>query len=171
MNIAKALAKEFPFMRAKPENNKPTGNLGKRYIADLYTAFGCECGPGWHELLRSLCKEIAQAYEDKGLEPDIEIDQIKEKYGTLSFSYYSSIELRDIVDKYEELSETTCENCGKPGQLYTEDEDWFKVRCDVCYEEENRPKHKHAKHLAEHLKALSKLARHGSTWADDKIVG
>ena len=169
MNIAKALAVEFSFMRAKPEINKPAGNLDDMYISDLYTAFGCECGPGWYELLRSLCKEIVQAYAEKGLEPDIEIHQIKEKYGTLRFYYGSSIDLYEIVSKYEDLSETTCENCGKPGQLYKEY--WFKVRCDECYEEENRPKQKRVHPLIEHQKeyqkAFSNLAQNGSTWAED----
>ena len=132
VDMADRLAKDFPFMRAEADANK----AGR--INDLYATFGCECGDGWYKLLHDLCTEITQAYIEQGLEPDVKIGQIKEKYGTLRFYYSSSINLDAIVDKYEELSAITCESCGQPGHLFNNG--WCKVRCDSCYEEEQKPR-------------------------------
>lgn len=79
--LQKKLADEYPFMRRKPLKNP-------NYIDDLYSAFGISAGDGWYQLLWDLCSEITEAYKEAGKEPDIQIDQIKEKYGTLRF-YYS----------------------------------------------------------------------------------
>ena len=122
------LAEDFPFMRRRPENNKKAG-----YIADLYAAFGCECDDGWYLLLHNLCTEITQAYAEQGAEPDIEVTQIKEKYGGLRFYACAPPEIYDIIDKYEAISEETCERCGQPGTMRINN-DWYLVRCDTCYE-------------------------------------
>ena len=83
---------------------------------ELRTAFPfmnkcCECGDGWFQLLYDLCQEITNRYEKDNKEVDIEVGQVKEKFGTLCFYYYhkdidtDSEELRkdieQIVRKYE----------------------------------------------------------------------
>ena len=171
MNIAIALAKEFPFMRAKPENNIATGRADDLIIKDLFTAFGCQCGQGWYEMLRSMCKEIEDAYKEKNKTPDIEIHQIKEKYGTLRVYYASSINIRYIINKYEKLSETTCEECGQPGIMH-DDNGWFFVRCSDCFEGKNSREVNARPHplLDEQvglIKQLSNLTKTGSSWAEE----
>ena len=135
MNIAKALAAEFSFIRAK---------------------LRCECGSGWHELLRDMCKEIEEAYKEKNLAPDIEIYQISEKYGTLCVDYWPSTNIDKIIEKYEELSEFTCEKCGQPGIMrekkYKFGESWFSVRSDDCFDTER-------KYLINRTKKLLKTCR------------
>jgi len=116
--LEKMLEDEFPFMRRAP---------------------GCDCGNGWFELLRGFCADIAMAYKKRGFEPDIDILQIKEKFGQLRF-YYSagferdggklSKELDRIVRKWEKESLTVCELCGAKGSLRTVG--WYQVRCDEC---------------------------------------
>jgi len=89
--------------------------------------WGFDTGDGWLDLLDKLSAEL-QAYADKhGVE--IRAEQVKEKYGTLRFYVDDTTdEVQAIIDKYEILSETTCEVCGEAGKLYTDG--WYSVRCD-----------------------------------------
>lgn len=79
-------------------------------------AFGIQCGDGWYELIRSLCKEI-QEYSERTGEQVVAI-QVKEKFGGLRVytSDYSD-ELRAILSKYERQSFSVCEVTGEPGVL------------------------------------------------------
>jgi hypothetical protein len=53
LELEEKLAKDFPFMRRNEDNNK-------EMIDDLYSAFGCECGDGWYQLLYDLCGELTE---------------------------------------------------------------------------------------------------------------
>ena len=114
------------------------------FVSDLYSAFGCECGDGWYQVLYDLCANITDAYTQAGLQPDIIIDQIKEKYGSLRFCYHhesadgasTPVEIRKavsrIVEKAEDRSTHICEKCGKSGRLRPE-LPWIQTFCDSCY--------------------------------------
>lgn len=142
--------------------------------------FGCECGDGWYKILdylfgyltdlmeRKLVVDYVKTYKDqhrdkkdfyekycsyKFLPPQITLDQVKEKYGTLRVYYHTNFE--DISDevwanldlekfysamkKYDEQidnaiayaeyqSSVTCEETGKEGRLYTKG--WYRVLSD-----------------------------------------
>ena len=79
------LAEEFPFMQQKKtlQEQKTEGR-----ISDLYSAFGCEVGDGWYELLHDMCSEIMEAYQKAGEPVNLVVDQVKEKFGTLRFYYH-----------------------------------------------------------------------------------
>ena len=139
MNLAEKLARDFSFMRARPENNKGS------YICDLYSAFGCECGEGWYQLLHNLCRELLTLFDKNNVDAEqFRVLQVKEKFGALRFYYSVSLlpedlhtEIRRIINKYENISKTTCERCGQPGKLMGDH--WISVRCDACREEQNKP--------------------------------
>lgn len=143
------LAEAFPFMRIK-------GQESKERINDLYSAFGCECGDGWYDVIYGLCAEITDTYEKLGAPLDIAVDQIKEKYGKLCFYYHhegeserNSIdypggvihfspignelrhEIAAAVVKWEDKSAQVCEKCGKAGVL-RKDLSWISTLCDDC---------------------------------------
>ncbi len=157
------LAEKFPFMQQKPtlEEQKQNG-----HITNLYTAFGCEFGDGWFQLMCDMCQEITNAYENAGVEIDIIPAQAKEKFGTLRFYYdikgqeqaihafdflgQGSLrftdkstplykEISNIVRKYETKSATICEKCGKAGKL-RKDLSWVLTLCDECYEKRKERK-------------------------------
>lgn len=150
--LQKQLAEEFPFLRCKqqPDKNK---------ISNLYDAFGMEIDDGWFSLVKDLCTEIKNLYDEAGLPCDIVMDQVKEKYGTLRWYYHyeedeggtpaldfpgesslrfasDKIELKknvaDIVSKYERLSGAVCEVCGRPGKIRS-DLGWIRTLCDEHY--------------------------------------
>lgn len=128
------LAEEFEFMRRGP--------LSEDGIDNLYHAFGIETGDGWYQLLYDMCKEVAIALETAEKPVAIVMDQIKEKYGTLNVYYHFEgadpesndvyQKISDIAQKYEDLSEKVCEECGCEGTLRT-DLPWIQTLCDTCY--------------------------------------
>ena len=156
--LERKLEENFVFMKKKHslEEQKENG-----MIDNLYSAFGCECNDGWFDMLFSLCKEINDVYKKANMQPDIIIQQIKEKFGMLRF-YFSfegkeqtfhaldflgvggirymqednpvHKEIAGIVRGYEKKSGTICENCGSPGKLRTE-LPWVLTLCDNCHNE------------------------------------
>lgn len=130
--LEKQLESAFKFMVKHPLKNPD-------FIEDLYSAFGCECRDGWYELLYNLCDEINEIYLNYEIEPNITVNQVKEKFGTLKF-YYSIPsdtdinlvnEIDEVVDRYSRKSEVTCEVCGQQGKLRQDTVRW-EVLCDSC---------------------------------------
>lgn len=128
------LAEKFEFMRRGP--------LSEDGIDNSYNAFGIEAGDGWYQLLYDMCKEIAIALETAEKPVHIVMDCMKEKYGTLNVYYHFEgadpenndvyQKISDIAQKYEDLSEKVCEECGCEGTLRT-DLQWIQALCDTCY--------------------------------------
>lgn len=57
--------------------------------------------------------------------------QVKEKFGSLRFYMTSNTdEIDDLIDKAEEKSYKTCEECGCPGKL--RNGGWMTTLCDSC---------------------------------------
>ncbi|MGT2867088.1 hypothetical protein [Streptococcus fryi] len=131
--LEKQLGSAFKFMVKLPLKNSD-------FIDDLYSAFGCECRDGWYDLIYNLCDEISGLYLKYEIEPNITVNQVKEKFGTLRF-YYSIPsdtdinlvnEIEEVVDKYYRMSEVTCEVCGQQGKLRQDTVRW-EVLCDSCF--------------------------------------
>lgn len=97
------------------------------------TGVTIECGQGWHELINQLCIEI-----ERVLPPNtpIKIRQIKEKFGGLRF--YADADHIDkvfeIIQEYERVSFTICENCGATEKVVTKPVcGWIKTFCEECH--------------------------------------
>lgn len=85
------------------------------------------CGPGWYPILARLEERLHQ------IDPDYEVHQIKEKFGTLRF-YWASRNLNAgemAVAEAESESARTCERCGSPGLLRKRN-GWLRTVCDDC---------------------------------------
>ena len=102
----------------------------EQLIYDQFPFAQCPLECGWHELIYRAMVEISDLYEDNI--DQISILQIKEKYGIMRIvANTSNKELDDIIEKYEQLSKSTCEICGAEGKLI-KDGYWIKVRCEEC---------------------------------------
>lgn len=141
--LEQALAERFPFMRRGPSIGEQHTACGR--VEDLYSAFGLEMDDGWFQLIWDMCGEITAVYAAVGQTPDLVVDQVKEKYGTLRFYWHPREgavfrelhrQVDDIVDRYEEKSACVCECCGAPGEL--RDLPWMLTLCDVHYAEEQK---------------------------------
>jgi hypothetical protein len=88
--------------------------------------FGIETGDGWFDLLDNCCSELST------IDADIELVQVKEKFGGLRIYLNNYPEgALEITNKYEEESYKTCELCGsKEGVKSTYG--WIMVRCAAC---------------------------------------
>jgi hypothetical protein len=88
------------------------------------------CASGWYPLLVELDEKLAQ------IEPDYEIHQVKEKFGTLRY-YIGTVDsekfdqMNEIIDSYERKSGITCELCGSEAEMMSIGY-WYRTLCPTC---------------------------------------
>lgn len=93
--------------------------------------YGCIAPDGWKDIVLKADEMLAF------IDPDYEIHQIKEKFGTLRY-YFGTTKtgveddiMRAIERWAESASASTCESCGKYGELRTETY-YIVTLCDDC---------------------------------------
>ncbi len=96
-------------------------------------AFGFEVGDGWFDLLWRLSETlegiINQLPSSDCLPRAL---QVKEKFGTLCFYMTDETdEMERAIQRAEDESSRTCEECGQPGQL--RGRSWVVTMCATCY--------------------------------------
>jgi len=86
------------------------------------------CLPGWLNLIDELCRTLKAHLDAHPEVPQIQVRQVKEKFGGLRF-YYSGGDTacREAIATAEQRSMSTCEVCGQAGTLGGER--WLSVRC------------------------------------------
>jgi hypothetical protein len=97
---------------------------------------GPSCRAGWLGLLDTFYA-TARLVVPAGLEDQLRVRQIKEKFGALCIYYHDSDRLSDEVraaisvasHAAEGASLYTCEVCGRPGVLRVR-HGWYATRCD-----------------------------------------
>jgi len=97
--------------------------------------WGFECGDGWFNILNQLMGNIQHHIDWKNrngeVVPQVVLDQVKEKFGTLRFYYTGGDDyVRGMVTMAEAMSGTTCESCGNPGERTGNS--WIKTICGPC---------------------------------------
>ena len=84
---------------------------------------------GWREIVVKLDTEL------RAVDPDYTLAQVKEKFGGLRYYVDFSEQCTDtekayeILDKYEQMSVTICDMCGKQGKHRSKD-GWLATRCE-----------------------------------------
>lgn len=96
---------------------------------------------GWRRAFgKRMCEELREELIKYNFLNDYRIVQIKEKYGELRW-YDGGIprgsKIWEIIDKYTELSQYTCINCGKSANIKRSC-GWYEPICDHCAEERSR---------------------------------
>ena len=107
-------------------------NLPESVPAD--PRYGNGVGKGWFTLVE-LLHDFLQS-----IDPDYKLMQVKEKFGSLRFYYYTTFPIKSpeatamdrLVRFAEALSARTCEECGNPGEGRF-DSYWIVTLCDNCY--------------------------------------
>lgn len=110
-------------------------------ITETLMPFGFSCHDGWYELIDDLCRTLQtwfEVHEPEWLDPKneqhFEVVQVKEKFAGLRF-YTNSVpshDVFDIIQVYEDLSYSVCEECGAPGR--GREGPWLRTLCDTCAE-------------------------------------
>lgn len=81
-----------------------------------------------HEYSLNEAKEHPRLREVITACPQVVVDQVKEKFGTLRFYYHGGDETVDgMVRMAENMSSVTCEMCGNKGKIYSGS--WLLCRC------------------------------------------
>jgi hypothetical protein len=103
-----------------------------------------ECDDGWYTIIDRLCANI-QSHTDwwnknreaRPVVPQVVVEQIKEKFGTLRFYYEGGDDqISGMVRMVESMSEVTCEVCGNLGTL--RGGGWIKTLCDTHHAERSQ---------------------------------
>lgn len=93
--------------------------------------YGCISPDGWRKIVEETDEMLAF------IDPEYEIQQIKEKFGTLRYYFASdktgleSKIMQSIVEAAEYKSSRTCEICGKYGEL-RDSRYYIRTLCDAC---------------------------------------
>jgi len=125
-------------------------------------SFGFECHDGWFDLIYNLCSDIKDWYMNnesrhydenyenyevkKGIQPHFQVQQVKEKFGTLRFYIgFAPKAIHDLIRKAENDSYFICERCGDDVRThefdgyhsyYRDDLGWVQTLCDKCLKKE-----------------------------------
>ena len=102
------------------------------HMTETAMCWGFECGDGWFQILNQLMGNIQHHidWKNKDVEvvPQVTLDQVKEKFGTLRFYYTGGDDyISGLVTMAESMSGVTCETCGKPGTSTSGG--WIKTAC------------------------------------------
>jgi hypothetical protein len=90
------------------------------------------------ELIEDPIREIPEPV------PQVTLDQVKEKFGTLRFYYTGGDEyISGLVSMAESMSGVTCEECAKPAK--THGPGWIRTICGPCEEKREAERAKYAK--------------------------
>jgi len=90
---------------------------------------GFAVGAGWWPMLETLCGVIQHHIDQNKDCPQVVVEQIKEKFGTLRFYYQGGDNfVQGAVWLAECMSASMCEECGAPGKRTKGG--WVRTLCD-----------------------------------------
>jgi hypothetical protein len=117
--------------------------IRQRDVTIKYNEMATQCKAGHFEMFEKDMENVLnQEYKEKRLKeivegplhdipelvPQVTLDQVKEKFGTLRFYYTGGDDyIRGMVTMAESMSGVTCEECGKPGTQTPGG--WIKTVC------------------------------------------
>jgi hypothetical protein len=104
-------------------------------VTETAMCWGFSCGDGWYNILNALMGNIQGHIDWKNKKeqvvPQVVLDQVKEKFGTLRFYYTGGDDyIRGLVSMAESMSAITCETCGNPGEQTGSG--WIRTICTPC---------------------------------------
>ena len=97
--------------------------------------WGFDCGDGWFNIINQLMGNIQNHIDWRAKQghvvPQVTLDQVKEKFGTLRFYYTGGDDVIDgMVRMAESMSGVTCESCGNVGER--RGGGWVHTYCEPC---------------------------------------
>jgi len=138
-----ALVAKYPFLLPLDYNSKVPKDYDFAYTeVDMVPN-------GWRNLIIDMSAELLAYFHEQGIDPyKFHIDQLKEKFGSIRCYYSLPLDRKfeddgidDIIEKYEQISEHTCCQCGNEATLMSKG--WICPYCEGCAEDlkkkENSP--------------------------------
>ena len=117
-------------------------------MTETCMCWGFDCGDGWYNILNQLMGNIQHHIDWKNrngeVVPQVTLDQVKEKFGTLRFYYTGGDDVIDgMVRMAEAMSGVTCEGCGNVGER--KGGGWVHTYCEPCETERERKRAEYAR--------------------------
>jgi hypothetical protein len=117
-------------------------------MTETCMCWGFECGDGWFNILDQLMGNIQHHIDWKNrngeVVPQVTLDQVKEKFGTLRFYYSGGDDIIDgMVRMAESMTGVTCESCGNVGE--TRGGGWIHTYCQPCETKRENERAQYAK--------------------------
>jgi len=131
--LDKLLCEKYPKMMVNRNKN----------MQETCMCWGFECGDGWFNILDQLMGNIQHHIDWKNQQkekfdrgegcPQVTLDQVKEKFGTLRFYYTGGDDyISGMVRLAESMTGVTCESCGNTGER--RGGGWVHTYCTPCEE-------------------------------------
>ena len=135
-------------------------------MTETCMCWGFDCGDGWYNILNQLMGNIQHHIDWKEKQrnwniewnkehpdeprvilesiPQVTLDQVKEKFGTLRFYYTGGDDIIDgMVRMAESMSGVTCEGCGNVGER--KGGGWVHTYCEPCEEKREKERAQYAR--------------------------
>lgn len=128
-----------------------------KHIPTPIELFGVECHKGWYKLIEPIFNYIEQYNRNRAPQDQIQILQVKEKFGQLRFYVnFSTEHLSNMIEDAEKKSYDICEFCGTEDNVGSTMNGWIWTICLDC--------------LIKDIKA-NKIARHYKWYrhSDEKV--
>lgn len=126
----KVLIEKYPWLGRRIYDDKTDSYISDPEEDYLFTWLD-DMPDGWRlKFGIQMCEELQSELERINFVDQIAILQIKEKYGRLRFYTWGVSGIYDIISKYEDLSESTCIECGKPAEWMSVG--WISPYCTNC---------------------------------------
>lgn len=145
-DLDRALCEKYPLLFKN--RNAP--------MSETCMCWGFDHSNGWYQIINNLCANIqnhidwshkSNAWDLKwnqehpeeprpvrDIVPQVVVDQVKEKFGTLRFYYSGGDDTIDgMVRMAESMSAVMCEECGNPGTQNSRG--WIKTLCETHRQE------------------------------------
>jgi len=138
LELDKLLCEKYPKMMVNRNKN----------MQETCMCWGFECGDGWFNILDQLMGNIQHHIDWKNRKeevvPQVTLDQVKEKFGTLRFYYTGGDDyISGLVSMAESMSGVTCEGCGNVGER--KGGGWVHTYCEPCETERETERAQYAK--------------------------
>ena len=90
---------------------------------------------GWVKAFgEQLCEDLDKAINEAGIASEFQVDEAKEKYGSLSMYFGPTSKEVDAVERaYRAISETVCCRCGEIHGVKMVTRGWVSPYCRKCY--------------------------------------
>ena len=136
--LDKLLCEKYPKMMVNRNKN----------MQETCMCWGFECGDGWYNILNQLMGNIQHHIDWKNRKgevvPQVTLDQVKEKFGTLRFYYTGGDDyISGLVSMAEAMSGVTCEGCGNVGER--KGGGWVHTYCEPCETKRENERAQYAK--------------------------
>jgi len=117
-------------------------------MTETCMCWGFDCGDGWYNILNQLMGNIQHHIDWKNrngeVVPQVILDQVKEKFGTLRFYYTGGDDyISGLVSMAEAMSGVTCEGCGNVGER--KGGGWVHTYCEPCETKRENERAQYAK--------------------------